>query len=207
MKKSSLILLNLIAVLEMKSIEARYVLIEVVQEQAMLGQSRDLKYCLNERSYECRPEATAVSLGNTQSVMSCALRARFPNGSPGHYKEGNYMIYDITHDGSHDRLEIQEVVADCCEPKPELCHCNVLLRRVLLKNPKVDRIDGQFAAIPFMAGCRCYLRVAADFGFKWIEDCDDVNSPRVEFTKTNYVQVCEKLRKRKCERNARIYKV
>ena len=33
MKKSSLILLNLIAVLEMKSIEARYVLIEVVQEQ------------------------------------------------------------------------------------------------------------------------------------------------------------------------------
>ena len=174
----------------------------------MLVQSRDLKYCPNERSYECKPEATAVSLGITQSVMSCALRARFPNGAPGHYKEGNYIIYDIENDGSHHRLEIQEVVADCCEPKPRQCHCNTLLRRVLQEDLKVDRIDGYFTADPFMAACRCYLGVAAEFGFKWIDDCKDVNSKRIEFTLFNYVQVCEKLEKQKCmHKDARLYKI
>ena len=179
----------------------------------MLVQSRDLKNCPNELTYECNLDAMDVSLGITQSVMSCALNARFPNGSPGHYKEGNYIIYDIENDGSHDRLEIQEMVEDCCRPKPQACHCNTLLRKVLLENLKekprqpINRIDGQIPAKNFMEHCKCYLGVAADFMFRWVDDCDDVASKRIEFTRNNYVQVCEKLKKQKCEGNARLYRI
>jgi len=205
MKKSSLILLNLITVLEMKSIEARYVLIEVVQEQAILGQSRKLEICPFGRTYECRPQAVNIPLGHEpfdKFVLTCSLNEIA-------YAQGNRILYNIRNDGNyHLRLELEEVAGVCCEPKPEQCHCNALLRRILEENPNIERIDGQFMADPFMAGCRCYLGVAADFEFKWVEDCDEVNSERMEFTRTNYVQVCEKLKKRKCKgKNARLYKI
>ena len=162
-----------------------------------------MKNCPLKRTYECRSEATPVPLGHepfTKVALTCALKQDF-------FKQGNFIFYNIRNDGSHVRLEIEEVAANCCEPKPEQCHCNTLLRRVLQENLNVDRIDGQFAADPYMAGCRCYLGVAADFEFKWIEACDKVTPERMEFTTTNYVQVCEKLKKQKCMgKNARLYK-
>ena len=168
--------------------------------------------CPLERTYECRPQATVVPLPvagepSTQFALSCALQPLFPNGMPGYWKQGNYIVYDINTPGGMLRLDLQEVAANCCEPKPEQCHCNTMLRRVLQENLNIDRIDGYFVANPFMAGCRCYLGVAADFEFKWVDDCDDVDSKRMEFTRTNYVQVCEKLKKQKCMgKNARFYK-
>ena len=160
--------------------------------------------CPFKRTYECRPQAVFVPFGPepvTKFALTCALREGF-------YKQGNWIFFNIRKDGNyHLRLEIEEVVANCCEPKPEQCHCNTLLRRVLQENLNVERIDGQFTANPFMAGCRCYLGVAAEFDFKWVEDCDDVTPERMEFTRTNYAQVCEKLEKQKCMgKNARLYK-
>ena len=171
----------------------------------MLVQSRGLEMCPLKRTYECRPQAVNVTLGIedfTKFALTCSLRESF-------YAQGNRILYNIRNDGNyHLRLELEEVAANCCEPKPEQCHCNTLLRRVLQEDLKVDRIDGYFTADPFMAACRCYLGVAAEFGFKWIDDCKDVNSKRIEFTLFNYVQVCEKLEKQKCmHKDARLYKI
>ena len=66
---------------------------------------------------------------------------------------------------------------------------------VLERHPEVNRIDGYFNANPFMKGCRCYLGQAAKAGFRFIEDDDIESTKSIEFTKENYVEVCETLQK------------
>ena len=68
-----------------------------------------------------------------------------------------------------------------------------MLDKVLERNPEVNRIDGYFSASYFMKGCRCYLEAAARAGFKFIENSRGAFSGRIEFTKDNYVIVCDSL--------------
>ena len=44
-----------------------------------------------------------------------------------------------------------------------------MLEKLLKENSHANRIDGNFAVEPFMAGCKCYLGTAADAGFKVME--------------------------------------
>ena len=82
-----------------------------------------------------------------------------------------------------------------------------MFQKVLELNPKVDRIDGYMKADPFLAGCRCYLGVAARAGFRFVEDVEDASAGRMEFTKNDYGQICETLEKAgKWKAMARIYK-
>ena len=136
--------------------------------------------------------------------MTCALgeKANF----------GNHILYDVAKDGNgngKDVVTVFNVVGDRCEPKPEKCHCKTLFQEVLDLNPQVDRIDGYMKAEPFMLGCRCYLGVAArqQEPFRFVEDCEDASAGRLEFTKNDYVQICERLeRAGKCKAMVKITK-
>ena len=120
-------------------------------------------------------------------------------------RKGNHIEYAVNKERNENVLEIGMVVGDLCRPKPEQCHCKTLLQRVLELNPEVDRIDIRIDADPFMAGCKCYLGVAARAGFKFVQDCEPAG--RIEFTTNDYGKVCETLQKFKCEGMAKIYKI
>ena len=131
--------------------------------------------------------------------MTCALEERI--------NFGNHILYEITKDGNHHVVTVWNVVGDRCEPKPEKCHCKTLLQKLLELNPQVDRIDGYMKADPFIAGCKCYLGVAARAGFRFVEDVEDASAGRMEFTTNDYGQICETLEKAgKWKAMARIYK-
>ena len=82
-----------------------------------------------------------------------------------------------------------------------------MLQKVLELNPQVDRIDGYMKADPFIAGCKCYLGVAARAGFRFVEDCDPKSEGRIEFTKNDYGKICEDLENCKRKGMAKIYKI
>ena len=120
-------------------------------------------------------------------------------------RKGNHIEYAVNKDRNENVLEIGMVVGDLCRPKPEQCHCKTLLQRLLELNPQVDRIDIRIDANPFMAGCKCYLGVAARAGFKFVEDCEPAG--RIEFTTNDYEKICETLPKSKCKGLTKIYKI
>ena len=120
-------------------------------------------------------------------------------------RKGNHIEYAVNKDRNENVLEIEMAVGDLCRPKPEQCHCKTLLQRVLELNLQVDRIDIRIDADPFMAGCKCYLGVAARAGFKLVEDCETTG--RMEFTTNDYGKVCETLQKVWTGGMAKIYKI
>ena len=79
-----------------------------------------------------------------------------------------------------------------------------MLAQVLANNKEATRIDGHFAAEPFMAGCQCFLGTAAIADFKFLK----IGSfkKRLEFTKENYVRICTSLEKRNLSGDAKIFK-
>ena len=118
---------------------------------------------------------------------------------------GNFVTYSKGKDGNHNFLYLERVDATRCEPKPEQCHCKPLVENVLERNSKIDRIDLYLDPKPFMAGCRCYLGVAASKGFTFIES-KKKKLGKYEFTTDNYVEICEAMKKKKFKGDASIYK-
>ena len=147
------------------------------------------------KKFRCKPtpefligEVSAQTHYRTD-VLTCAL-------DKAQYCDGNHILYTTGRDRTHRFIQLDLVDGESCKPKPEACHCKTLLEKVLKKvledNPETNRIDGHFAAIPFMAGCRCYLGVSAKQGFNYMES---VPTGRIDFTKDNYGEVCERLEK------------
>ena len=138
----------------------------------------------------------------TVDVLTCALED--PD-----WRDGNHIVYGITKD-SHHVLKLYKEISHHCGPKPEKCHCKDMLQKVLELNPQVDRIDSDMKVNPFLAGCRCYLGVAARAGFRFIEDCDLASEGpegRIKFTTNDYEKICETLPKSKCKGLTKIYKI
>jgi len=202
MKQAYLILLNLIAIFEIRGVKTRYVLIEIVKEQEAIVSSRGQR-CPKPPSpnnpgsekFACKSKPTERRLDETDEwytentiALTCAL-------DENDYCDGNHIIYTVRKDDSgKDYLELDMVDATLCEPKPKKCHCNTMLPKVLKKNKKVKWIEGYFTANPFIAGCRCYLGVAAKKGFKFVEiEADPPKS--FKFTKKTYVNICKLMEK------------
>jgi len=150
------------------------------------------------QTYSCKATPSVVKKDQSKEALTCALEG---------FNNGNHILYEVTKDGNHDVLTLWNVIGDRCEPKPEKCHCKTMLQKVLESNPQVDRIDGYMKADPFIAGCRCYLGVAARAGFKFVEDCDPKSKGRIEFTIDEYGKTCEAMQKFKCRTMAKIYKI
>ena len=131
----------------------------------------------------------SINQNHQSTALTCAL-------DEADFCDGNHIQYTTGRDSTHHFLSLDNVEGEKCKPKPELCHCKTLLEkvleRVLEENPETNRIDGHFAARPFMAGCRCYLGVAAKVGFKFVES---VTTGRIDFNEDNYVEVCKRLKK------------
>ena len=150
------------------------------------------------QTYACKATPSVVQKDQSKDALTCALEG---------YNNGNHILYDVTKDRNHHVLKLWNVIGDRCEPKPEKCHCKTMLQKVLELNPQVDRIDGYMKADPFIAGCKCYLGVAARAGFRFVEDCDPKSEGRIEFTPDDYGKICEDLQKDKCRKMAKIYKI
>ena len=139
---------------------------------------------------KCNSKPSEIPLGDLVNALSCA-----PKGKK--FNEGNYILYTVGKDKTHSFLTLTNVDTEICIPKPKQCHCNTMLDKVLKKVleqfPGVNRIDGYFSASHFMKGCRCYLGAAARAGFKFIESSRGEFSGRIEFTKNDYVIVCDSL--------------
>ena len=140
--------------------------------------------------FPCKPKATKRQLDEDTFALSCALDNK-------DWDNGNHLVYTVgTETGSgKDYLELRLVNGELCEPKPKDCNCKTMLAEVLEANPTVNWINGYFNANPFIAGCRCYLGVAANKGFRFVETIA-VSEGRFEFTKSDYVQICEDLEKK-----------
>ena len=80
------------------------------------------------------------------------------------------------------------------------------MEKLLKENPQSDRIDGHFAADPFMAGCKCFLGPAADAGFNAVES-RMIKGKIQKFNKQSVVKVCENFQKKKIFGNAKILKI
>ena len=72
---------------------------------------------------------------------------------------------------------------------------DILLRRY----ENIDRIDGAFIGDSFIQACRCILGEAALFDFQFVEFSAEGCSGKNEFSRINYVEVCEKMEKKRLE--------
>ena len=63
----------------------------------------------------------------------------------------------------------------------------------------VDRIDGAFIGNSFIQTCRCFLGSAAWFGLKFVEFSAIGCSGKNEFSRIDYVKICEAMEKKRLE--------
>jgi len=191
----------------MMTVKTRFLLIEIDQEQETKVASRGGVSCKpSPKKFECKskPEdktlVEATPTNYQTNVLTCAL-----DGAD--FCDGNHIQYTKGRDATHHFLRLDNVDAESCEPKPEGCHCITMLAQVLANNREATRIDGHFAAKPFMAGCQCFLGTAAIAGFQFLK-LGRANG-RIQFTKENFVRTCEALEKRNLSgemSNAKIFK-
>jgi len=197
----------LVSIFGMMTVKTRFLLIEIDQEQETKVASRGGKSfkpspekfgCVSKPEDKTLVEATATNYQT--NVLTCAK-----DGAD--FCDGNHIQYTKGRDATHHFLRLDNVDAESCEPKPEKCHCITMLAQVLGNNPEATRIDGHFAAEPFMAGCQCFLGTAAIAGFKFLKV--GRAKGRIEFNKENYVTTCTAIEKRNLsgdKMNAKIFK-
>jgi len=196
MGKSFLYLLTMVAVLQLSSVRTRYLLIELAKEEGIQVSVRNGRSCVpTEKTFACNSDSEIYSLASQGNVISCS------KDIDDHCK-GNYIEYELKREGDQDILELESINAEMCKPKPMKCHCGVMLDKLLKRYDNVDRIDGAFMGNSFIQICRCVLNSAAWFGFEFVEFSAVGCSGKKEFSKTDYVEVCEAMEKKrlKCEK-------
>ena len=78
-----------------------------------------------------------------------------------------------------------------------------MLDKLLKEHENVDRIDGAFFGNSFIQTCRCFLGSAAWFGFQFVEFSAVGCSGKKEFSRIDYVSICEAMEKKRldCEKS------
>ena len=137
---------------------------------------------------KCRSKPLLHELEITP-ILSCALEGE-------NLCDGNHIQYAI----NENTFDLQNVYAEYCKPKPKKCHCKTMLHYLLSQNPNIVRIEGTFSAKPAIAGCRCYLGVAAKNGFQYVklESSKEGCSAEQDFITTSYKTICKDYQKLKC---------
>ena len=132
------------------------------------------------------------SLATGGSAISCSK-------DEDNFRKGNYILYEVRNEGNQEILELNSINAEICKPKPKKCHCKTMLDKLLNRYKNVDRIDGAFIGNSFIQTCRCFLGSAAWFGFQFVEFSAVGCSGKKEFSRIDYVSICEAMEKKRVE--------
>ena len=114
----------------------------------------------------------------------------------------NFLNYVV----QYTTFQLKLIDTTYCYPRLTHCTCKSLLKFALHdaldKNPAIDRISGYFDAKPWIRGCRCYLGVASNLGFNYVQlkHRKPICNEKTEISPLKYVGVCESYKRDDCHR-------